>query len=55
MSNLLNANINVNNDSPYQPINQNSSNTINIFHVNNGTHYNFALTPEDQPNHPSAY
>ncbi|MFX4057100.1 MAG: OTU domain-containing protein [Spiroplasma sp. hy2] len=54
MANILNANISVNNDAPYQPINQNSTNTINLFHVNNRTHYNFALTPEDQPNHPSA-
>ncbi|WP_374696027.1 ankyrin repeat domain-containing protein [Spiroplasma endosymbiont of Polydrusus formosus] len=43
MSNLLNVNISVNNDSPYQPINQNSSNTINIFHVN-GNHYNFDIS-----------
>ncbi|WP_342255471.1 ankyrin repeat domain-containing protein [Spiroplasma endosymbiont of Poecilobothrus nobilitatus] len=42
MSNILNSNISVNNDSPYQPINQNSSNTINIFHVN-GNHYNFDI------------
>jgi hypothetical protein len=41
MSNLLNANISVNNHASYQPINQNSNNTINIFHVN-GNHYNFA-------------
>ncbi len=48
MTNLLNTNIIVNiivnNDNYYQPIIQNSSsNTINIFHVNNGTHYNFSL------------
>ncbi|RUO86075.1 OTU domain-containing protein [Spiroplasma endosymbiont of Megaselia nigra] len=44
ISNFLNSNISVNNNSlyPYQPFNQNSSNTINIFHVN-GNHYNFGL------------
>ncbi|UNF62747.1 ankyrin repeat domain-containing protein [Spiroplasma poulsonii] len=41
-TNMLNANISVNNDIPYQPVNQNSNNTINIFHVN-GNHYNFGL------------
>ncbi|UNF61939.1 hypothetical protein [Spiroplasma poulsonii] len=43
MSNMLNANISVNNHAPYQPFNQNSNNTINIFHVN-GNHYNFGLS-----------
>ncbi|WP_342264737.1 ankyrin repeat domain-containing protein [Spiroplasma endosymbiont of Clivina fossor] len=45
MSNLLNANISVNNNGSYQPINQNATNTINIFHVN-GNHYNFALSEQ---------
>ncbi|UNF62731.1 OTU domain-containing protein [Spiroplasma poulsonii] len=43
MSNMLNSNITINNHSPYQPFNQNSNNTINIFHVN-GNHYNFGLS-----------
>ncbi|MFX4057444.1 MAG: ETX/MTX2 family pore-forming toxin [Spiroplasma sp. hy2] len=42
MSNMLNANISVNNHAPYQPFNQNSNNNIQIFHVN-GNHYNFGL------------
>ncbi len=46
MSNILNSNISVNNDGSYQPINPNSSNTINLSYVNRN-HYNFALTPEE--------
>ncbi len=42
MSNFLNSNISVNNNSPYQSVNQNSNNNIQIFHVN-GNHYNFGL------------
>ncbi|WP_338967943.1 OTU domain-containing protein [Spiroplasma endosymbiont of Lonchoptera lutea] len=62
MSNILNANISVNNNGFYQPINQNSNNNnIAIYYVEltKGSgihnHYNFALTPEEnRTNHPIA-
>ncbi|WP_342262895.1 ankyrin repeat domain-containing protein [Spiroplasma endosymbiont of Dromius quadrimaculatus] len=54
MSNLINNNIRVDNDSPYQPVHQNANNNIQIFHIN-GNHYNFALIPEEnRTNHPIA-
>lgn len=43
ISNMLNSSITINNHASYQPVNQNSSNTINIFHVNRN-HYNFVLS-----------
>ncbi|WP_342223953.1 ankyrin repeat domain-containing protein [Spiroplasma endosymbiont of Asaphidion curtum] len=52
MSNLINNNIRVDNDSPYQPVHQNANNNIQIFHVN-GNHYNFALTPEEERANPA--
>jgi hypothetical protein len=59
MSNLLNANISVNNNGSYQPVNQNSNNnniTISYVELEKGSgiynHYNFALTSEeDRTNH----
>ncbi|WP_342262608.1 MULTISPECIES: ankyrin repeat domain-containing protein [unclassified Spiroplasma] len=62
MNNLLNANISVGTDIPYQPVNQNSNNNnIAIYYVEltKGSgihnHYNFALTPEEnRKNHPIA-
>ncbi|WP_342263350.1 ankyrin repeat domain-containing protein [Spiroplasma endosymbiont of Clivina fossor] len=62
MSNLLNANISVNNNGSYQPVNQNSNNNniaISYVELEKGSgihnHYNFALTPEeDRPNQPIA-
>lgn len=50
MVNMLNTNISVNNDNPYQPINQNSNDNIQIFHIESVkgsgiyNHYNFGLT-----------
>ncbi|WP_215826514.1 hypothetical protein [Spiroplasma endosymbiont of 'Nebria riversi'] len=62
MNNLLNANISVGTDIPYQPVNQNSNNNnIAISYIeiekNSGihNHYNFALTSEEErTNHPIA-
>lgn len=46
ISNILNSNISVNNHASYQPVNQNSTNNINIFYVN-GNHYNFTLSNQN--------
>ncbi|WP_215826394.1 OTU domain-containing protein [Spiroplasma endosymbiont of 'Nebria riversi'] len=55
MNNLINDNISVDNDGPYQPVHQNANNNIAVSHVSGGTHYNFALTPEEErTNHPIA-
>ncbi|WP_342263506.1 ankyrin repeat domain-containing protein [Spiroplasma endosymbiont of Clivina fossor] len=62
MSNILNANISVNNNGSYQPVNQNSNNNniaISYVELEKGSgihnHYNFALTPEEErTNHPVA-
>ncbi|WP_342264800.1 ankyrin repeat domain-containing protein [Spiroplasma endosymbiont of Clivina fossor] len=62
MSNLLNANISVNNNGSYQPVNQNANNNniaISYVELKKGSgvhnHYNFALTPEEErTNHPVA-
>ncbi|WP_215825919.1 hypothetical protein [Spiroplasma endosymbiont of 'Nebria riversi'] len=59
MNNVLNANISVNNNGSYQPVNQNANNNniaISYVELTKGSginnHYNFALTPEeDQANH----
>ncbi|MFW4370795.1 MAG: ankyrin repeat domain-containing protein [Spiroplasma sp. hy2] len=43
MGNILNVNINENNIRIFTENNEQNTNTIQIFHVNNRTHYNFSL------------